>query len=46
VIGRKDLNPWADLRLVANRDLHDIEDDAVEIQEHAGTETDVEAVVQ
>jgi hypothetical protein len=24
VIGRKDLNPWADLRLVANRDLHDI----------------------
>jgi hypothetical protein len=45
VIGRKDLNPWADLRFVANRDLHDVEDNAVEVQEHARTETDVEAVV-
>jgi hypothetical protein len=42
VIGRKDLNPWADLRLVANRNLHDIEHDAAKIQEHARTETDVE----
>jgi hypothetical protein len=45
VIGRKNLNPWADLRLVANRNLHDIDDDAVEIQEHARTETDIEAII-
>jgi hypothetical protein len=43
VIGREDLNPWADLRLVLNRNLHDVEDDAVEMQEHARTEPDAAA---
>ena len=45
VIGRKDLNARPDLRLVSNGDLHHVEDDAVEVQEHAHTETNVEAVV-
>src|ERR1700730_11967475 len=45
VIGREDLNPWTDLRFVANGDLHDVEDNAVEVQEHACTENDVDAVV-
>lgn len=31
VVGRKDLYPRVDLRAVADRDLHDIEDHAVEV---------------
>src|SRR5215469_13637678 len=45
MIGGEDLNPWPYLRLFTNDDLYDIEDHAVEIQEHTRTETDVEAVV-
>ena len=45
VIGGEDLNPWPDLRLVTNSDLYDIEDHAVEVQEHTRTETNIEAVV-
>jgi hypothetical protein len=45
VIGGEDLNPWPDPRLFTNDDLYDIEDHAVEVQEHTRTETDVEALV-
>jgi len=45
VIGRKDLNSRSDLRLVTDRDLHYVEDHAVEIQEHARAQTDVETII-
>src|SRR4051812_9486597 len=45
VIGREDLNPWTDLGFVADRGLHDVEYNAVRVQEHAHAESDVEAVV-
>jgi len=45
VIGGEDLNPWPDLSPVSNSDLYDIENHAVEVQEHTRTETDIEAVV-
>jgi len=45
VVGGEDLNPWPDLRSVTNSDLYDIEDHAVEVQEHTGTKTNIEAVV-
>src|SRR6516164_9030303 len=35
----------ADHRIIANSDLYDIENHAVEVQEHTRTETDIEAVV-
>jgi len=45
MIGGKDLNPWPDLGVVADRDLDDIQNDAVEVEEYAGTETDIETVI-
>src|SRR5204863_6758669 len=45
VVGREYLHPWPDLRALADRDLHHVEDHAVEIQEHVRAQTDVEAVV-
>ena len=43
VVGREYLHRRPDLRAVADRDLHHVEDHAVEVQEHA--RADVEAVV-
>jgi len=45
VVGGEDLNPWPDLGLVTNSDLYDIEDHAVEVQEHIRTETYIESIV-
>src|SRR6516225_1859959 len=45
MVGRQDLHPRPDLRAVADGDLHNIEDHAVEVQEHASTEANVETVV-
>ena len=38
MVGRQDLHSRPDLRAIADRDLHDVEDHAVEVQEHASTE--------
>jgi hypothetical protein len=38
VVGGEDLNPWPDLRFFTNSDLNDIEDHAVEVQEHTRAE--------
>ena len=38
VIDRKNLHPGADLCLVADDDLHDVEDNTAEVQEHARTQ--------
>ena len=45
MIGGVDLHRRPDLGAVADHDLDHVEDDAVEIQEHAVAEADVVAVV-
>ena len=45
MVGGDELNARPDLRLVADDDLADVEDDAVEVEEGAGAEADVVAVV-
>ena len=45
MIGGIDLHRRADLRSVADGHLDDIEDDAVEIEEHTRSQPNVEAVV-
>jgi hypothetical protein len=45
MIRRKDLNCRTDLRFVADADRDNVEDHAIEVQENAGAETDVKAVV-
>src|SRR6185312_2882060 len=45
MIGSVDLHRGADLGAVADHDLDDVEDDAVEIEEDAVAETDVVAIV-
>jgi hypothetical protein len=45
MVGGEDLNPWPDLAVVANRDLDDIQGDAVEIKEYACAQADIEALI-
>ena len=45
MVGREDLHSRPDLGTIADRYLDDIEDHAVEVQENARAEADVEAVV-
>src|SRR6185369_7653006 len=45
MIGGKDLNTRADLCLVADRDGHDIQNHAVEVEEDLVAQRDVETVV-
>jgi hypothetical protein len=45
MVGRQDLHSRPDLGTVADRYLDDVEDHAVEVQENARAEADIEAVV-
>jgi hypothetical protein len=45
MVGGIDLRSRADLGPVANRNLDHIEDDTIEVEEHAGAESNVEAVI-
>lgn len=45
VVGRENLYSWPDLGAGADCDFHHIQDHAVEVQEYARAEADVEAVV-
>jgi hypothetical protein len=45
VVGGVDLDRRSDLRPLADRDLHHVEDHAVEVEEGVGPQADVEAVI-